>query len=277
MASGALAVGLVALGMRSLGVPAGEITNLPLVADRAQTPAKQNAKAIGRKAASMTGVPHDRQAPEKDVLSRAGRHAIDAEKVKPVDDGRVVHVGRVIAGTPVPTKGGLVAASRAAGSIPIGVPCSCDQDCAAVGDACNIVQCIVRSFCSDDNSVPCITDSDCAAAGAGTCTNEIGGCDANDPPNCNFVQRCALVQLIDWPCDVDADFCTLDRCEDDGQGIGNSVCAAQDDGAGGALSACPKHCVGGPAGFHRCTQSSDCPQGSCRIIPGGGCDSAGER
>ena len=49
MASGALAVGLVALGMRSLGIPAGELTNLPLVEDRAQTPAKQNAKAIGRK------------------------------------------------------------------------------------------------------------------------------------------------------------------------------------------------------------------------------------
>ena len=60
-ASRALAIGLAALGLRPPAVPAGEFTNLPLVANRASPASKGNAKTIGREAAFMSGGPHDRQ------------------------------------------------------------------------------------------------------------------------------------------------------------------------------------------------------------------------
>ena len=123
--------------------------------------------------------------------------------------------------------------------------------------------------------MPCVSNADCIVVGAGTCTSENADCASNDPSNCNFVQRCDLVQLMGWPCDKDGVFCTLDLCEDDGTGSGNSVCEEQDDGVGPnptLLSPCAKQCVGGSAQNRRCDRPGDCPQGACRIKPDGLCD-----
>ncbi|MCH8243262.1 MAG: hypothetical protein IH897_11730 [Planctomycetes bacterium] len=191
------------------------------------------------------------------------------------DEDRAMHVGRVIGSTAVPMDRGQ-GASRAGGPLGLGDPCNCDEDCdAGLGDQCNIVQCIVRGVCSGDNTTPCSTSQGGGSPDADCEENEKGEPNGICQQN-SFVQRCDVVQLIGWPCDANSDFCTMDQCEDDGTGSRTSVCTPQDDGAGGPLSACPKQCVGGPATSLRCTQSSDCPQGSCEIMPGGGCDSAAE-
>ncbi|MCH7926278.1 MAG: hypothetical protein IIC51_12160, partial [Planctomycetes bacterium] len=72
----------------------------------------------------------------------------DPSAAERADQDSVMHVGRVIGSIPVVSKSGQPAISRAAGGLGLGDPCSCDQDCAAVGDQCNLVQCIVRSICS---------------------------------------------------------------------------------------------------------------------------------
>ena len=162
------------------------------------------------------------------------------------DDGRVLHMGRVVSSTAVSTSRGQ-GASRASGTLGLGDACSCDEDCdAGLGDQCNIVQCIVRGVCSGDNTTPCSTAKAGGSADADCEENEQG--EPNGVCQQSSVrQRCDVVQLISWPCDVDIDFCTTDQCEDDGTGTGTSVCTPQNDGAGGALSACPKQCAGGPA------------------------------
>ena len=158
---------------------------------------------------------------ERKLAPTAGLPSQDSTDPGAVElDGedRVMHIGRVMSSTPVPSSGNA-AASRAEGGLALGVECDCDQECdgAAPGaDACNIVQCIVRSVCSEDDGVPCLLGSAvCVDAGAGSCETDAFGCESNVPPDCNFVQRCAIVQLIDWPCDADEDFCTADLCEDD--------------------------------------------------------------
>ncbi|MCH7994304.1 MAG: hypothetical protein IIB57_07655 [Planctomycetes bacterium] len=88
----------------------------------------------------------------------------DPVAVEMDEEDIVRHVGRVISSTPVPSSGNA-AASRAAGGLAIGSPCSCDQDCAASGDQCNVVQCIVRGLCTGDNATPCSSDGDCTDNG----------------------------------------------------------------------------------------------------------------
>ncbi|MCH8150006.1 MAG: hypothetical protein IH987_18845, partial [Planctomycetes bacterium] len=272
---GALTIGVVAFGLSLQGAPAEDGTDL-LVNSGAESVGAAATTSNSNNAVSEEA----RKERQRKLAPAPGENGTGDGSEPPalemIVEDTVMHVGRVVSGTRVATKGGEASTSRAAGSLLLGDPCSCDEDCAPAGDDCNLTQCILRSFCTDDPAVPCSSDNDCERAGAGTCTDEIDNCESHDPPDCNFVQRCDTVQLIGWPCDADADFCTADLCADDGLGSGTSICVAQDDGAGGTLSACAKHCVLGPANGLRCGQASDCAQGSCQIIPNGGCDSAAE-
>ena len=247
---GALAIGFAAFGLSLQGAPAGDRTDL--LVDRGAELAGA-AAALGSRSATTENIPEFQRQRKMVSIPGPNQQGADPTSVEMVSEDTVLHVGRVIGANLVATKGHTAATSRAAGSTPIGDECSCDEDCnAADGDDCNLVQCIVRSTCTGDGQSPCSTNGDCE--GNGTCDTSLGA----------FVQRCDTIQLIDWPCDLDADFCTADRCEDDLSGQSHSICAAQNDtsdGSGGSLSACAKQCAGGPAAGLSCARASDCAQG----------------
>ena len=163
--TGVFAIGFVVFGLSLLGATVnGGLGLLPVqVASSADLSAVVDASD-----AEMTDVDAIRSptAVAAPPLSPEQRAATDQDKVELFAD-EVRHVGRVISSTAVATNSD-VGSSRGGGTLQLGDPCSCDQDCdPALGDQCNIVQCVVRSVCDGDNQTPCTPGDPTACTGNG--------------------------------------------------------------------------------------------------------------
>ena len=132
----------------------------------------------------------------------------------------------------------------------------------------------------DGSAIACLPPGIGAAVGS-LCTCDDDCCGLTSADGCTLGQciwnECAAVPAMNNSrCEADGDWCTLERCDGEGNCLslddGTGVCDPSTTGDLHCLSRCAKQCNGGSRDGRWCDWATDCPVGSCEIKPGGVCN-----